>query len=361
MDQPAARSAGVVPSFPGLPRTREGFDIPSGFTTGVNRETCPQTARVISRRFRVASLPTRSGFLAGRPGRTAAEVAAFGYAQTCQRAAATRFVFRPCPPLLVIGRPSATARSPAWRLPRIGDRLAISHPSIRRVPVPLCCQDTQERPVSQVLVAPAAVVGWMVSADRDRAGGEIMSESARRRPKVEPPTSRSSGARVHNLRNLDLDIPRNRMVVGGGPSGSGKSSLAFDTLYAEGQRQYIESLSVYARQFLNQIERPTSTAVEGLQPTISIDQRAGNPQSKNYGRHGHGNLRLLAVALRPARRSGVSPMRAADLPANPGTDSRRPAEPGRWDAGDADGALVRGRRASARRCSRRFARPVLFE
>ena len=92
---------------------------------------------------------------------------------------------------------------------------------------------------------------------------------------------RVHGARTHNLQNLDLALPRDRLVVITGPSGSGKSSLAFDTLYAEGQRQYIESLSPYARQFLNQLERPDVDLIEGLQPTISIDQRAGshNPRS----------------------------------------------------------------------------------
>jgi len=92
---------------------------------------------------------------------------------------------------------------------------------------------------------------------------------------------RVHGARTHNLQNLDLTLPRDRLVVLTGPSGSGKSSLAFDTLYAEGQRQYIESLSPYARQFLHQLERPDVDLIEGLQPTISIDQRAGshNPRS----------------------------------------------------------------------------------
>ncbi len=92
---------------------------------------------------------------------------------------------------------------------------------------------------------------------------------------------RVRGARVHNLKNITLDIPRNKLVVITGVSGSGKSSLAFDTLYAEGQRRYVESLSAYARQFLGMMERPDVDAIEGLSPAISIEQKttSRNPRS----------------------------------------------------------------------------------
>ena len=81
------------------------------------------------------------------------------------------------------------------------------------------------------------------------------------------------GARQHNLRNVDVSIPRNTLTVVTGLSGSGKSSLAFDTIYAEGQRRYVETLSAYARQFLDQMERPDVDAIDGLSPAISIEQK----------------------------------------------------------------------------------------
>src|SRR5436190_22533314 len=90
-----------------------------------------------------------------------------------------------------------------------------------------------------------------------------------------------SGARQHNLRNLTLEIPREKLVVITGLSGSGKSSLAFDTLYAEGQRRYVESVAAYARQCLDQMQKPDVDFIEGLSPAIAIEQRSsgGSPRS----------------------------------------------------------------------------------
>ncbi|MCI0479648.1 excinuclease ABC subunit UvrA, partial [Candidatus Uhrbacteria bacterium] len=89
------------------------------------------------------------------------------------------------------------------------------------------------------------------------------------------------GAREHNLKNVSLELPRNKLIVFTGLSGSGKSSLAFDTIFAEGQRRYVESLSAYARQFLGQMDKPDVDEIEGLSPAISIDQKAhsANPRS----------------------------------------------------------------------------------
>ena len=90
-----------------------------------------------------------------------------------------------------------------------------------------------------------------------------------------------TGAREHNLKGIDLDLPRDSLIVVTGLSGSGKSSLAFDTIYAEGQRRYVESLSAYARQFLGLMEKPDVDSIEGLSPAISIDQKttSRNPRS----------------------------------------------------------------------------------
>ena len=94
-------------------------------------------------------------------------------------------------------------------------------------------------------------------------------------------TIRIQGARAHNLKNINVEIPKNKLVVVTGLSGSGKSSLAFDTIYAEGQRRYVESLSAYARQFLGQMDKPDVDVSEGLSPAISIDQKttSKNPRS----------------------------------------------------------------------------------
>jgi len=118
-----------------------------------------------------------------------------------------------------------------------------------------------------------------VAADSEVGPGAAPKRGADR---FEPIRSiRVRGAREHNLKSVDVDIPRDRLIVVTGLSGSGKSSLAFDTLFAEGQRKYMESLSAYARQFLNQLEKPDVDGIEGLPPTIAIEQRsaAHNPRS----------------------------------------------------------------------------------
>ena len=89
------------------------------------------------------------------------------------------------------------------------------------------------------------------------------------------------GARENNLKNIDLELPKNKFIVMTGVSGSGKSSLAFDTIYAEGERRYIESLSAYARQFLGGSEKPDVDSIEGLSPAIAIDQKTTNKNPRS--------------------------------------------------------------------------------
>ena len=114
------------------------------------------------------------------------------------------------------------------------------------------------------------------------------------------------GARQHNLKNLTLSIPRDKLVVITGLSGSGKSSLAFDTIYAEGQRKYVESLSAYARQLLDQLEKPEVDFIEGLSPSIAIEQRSSGSNPRFHHRDHNGNFRLLAAVIREYRTGALS-------------------------------------------------------
>ena len=168
---------------------------------------------------------------------------------------------------------------------------------------------------------------------------------------------RIRGARTHNLKNIDLDMPRNKLVVITGLSGSGKSSLAFDTLYAEGQRRYVESLSAYARQFLQLMDKPDVDVIEGLSPAISIEQKATshNPRSTvGTVTEIHDYLRLLYRARRhavlPGPRHPLQRKRLADGRCRAGAAGRHQAD----DPG-AGGARPQGRacRAVRARCRRR--------
>ena len=128
------------------------------------------------------------------------------------------------------------------------------------------------------------------------------------------------GAREHNLRNVDLDLPRDAMIVFTGLSGSGKSSLAFDTIFAEGQRRYVESLSAYARQFLGQVDKPDVDFIEGLSPAVSIDQKSTSKNPRSTVGTITENLRLHAPALGPRGPSALPGVRRArgqaDAPAD---------------------------------------------
>ena len=138
--------------------------------------------------------------------------------------------------------------------------------------------------------------------------------------------------RVHNLKGIDLDVPLDTFIVVTGVSGSGKSSLAFDTLYAEGQRRYIESLSSYARQFLERMDKPDADLIEGITPAIAIQQKAADQEPALDRGHGHRGLRLPARPLRPDRRRPLPELRPARRPGHDRRHRRialRPARPGR--------------------------------
>ena len=168
------------------------------------------------------------------------------------------------------------------------------------------------------------------ATSRPGPGRSVPSE-APRRSSQEALAIRVRGARTHNLKNIDLDIPRNQLVVITGLSGSGKSSLAFDTLYAEGQRRYVESLSAYARQFLQLMDKPDVDVIEGLSPAISIEQKATshNPRSTvGTVTEIHDYLRLLYARAGtpfcpnhhlPLQAQSVSQMVDAALALNEGT------------------------------------------
>ena len=126
------------------------------------------------------------------------------------------------------------------------------------------------------------------------------------------------GARQHNLKNVSLRIPHNKVTAITGVSGSGKSSLAFDTLFAEGQWRYVESLSTYARMFLEKVDRPDVDRLINIRPAIAIEQSNPVRIRPVHGRHGHGNFRPAALAVFKNRQAYVPGLQAGSTSLSPG-------------------------------------------
>ena len=128
------------------------------------------------------------------------------------------------------------------------------------------------------------------------------------------------GARQHNLKNISVEVPRNTLTVVTGLSGSGKSSLAFDVIYAEGQRRYVQTLSAYARQFLDQLERPDVDTVEGLSPAISIEQKTTSRSPRSTVGTITEIYDYLRLLYSLHRRRALPPVRAPNFPPDHGAD-----------------------------------------
>ncbi len=168
------------------------------------------------------------------------------------------------------------------------------------------------------------------------------------------------GARVHNLKNIDFEVPHNTLTVVTGVSGSGKSSLAFDTIYAEGQRRYVESLSAYARQFLERIEKPDVDSIDGIAPAVAIRQKntTRNPRSTvATATEIYDYLRLLFARIgrtycvtcgREVKKDTVDEIADAVLALNPETRVQVvfPLQPGVAARQDSEKKLVRGRKSA---------------
>ena len=193
-------------------------------------------------------------------------------------------------------------------------------------------------------------------------GGRQGERRSPRRTAASRPRRRSQaieirGARQHNLKGIDVDIPRDKMTVCSGPSGSGKSSLAIDTLYAEGQRRYVESLSSYARQFLAPLQKPKVERITGLSPADQHRAEDDEQEPAVDRRHRHRDPRLLAHPLRPAGPAVLPEVQRADRHADRRRDRREGPAPARGVEGLRDGADRAPRRRDLRGALGRPPRP----